>query len=310
MSLVLDNKRIVATVKDENIGTEKFKIKLNNNSLIEFNYIKPEQFNNLNEKKIVIGYVNIDNISNTRSKNVLTVNTEEESFSFVIVKTEQENLTKIKELLKENKNIEEIFEGNYDFSYEIEETKLNNIKKLTTVGFVEVEKNIFVEIKKETFETAKIAIGVCILLVLVCSVFAFGKKETNIEKSKKEEVNLEIADATDWDGKMPQNGENSQQEVGSIEIPGYANLFITTSKPEVQLINPSVNDVYFIYKIYKNEELITETKAIEPGKALNVDIGTELGVGEHQVVFDISCFDIETKTPCNGAVQTVKITVK
>ena len=312
MSLVLDNNRIIAKskIEENNYQTEIFKKELKDKSLIEFRYIKPEQFLKIDERKIVLGYVNIDNISNTKSKNVLEIDTEEETFNFVIVKTEKENVSKIKELLKEDRNIEEIFLDNEDYNYEIKETKINNIKKLTTIGFVEVEKNIFIEIKKETIEIVKIAIGTGIFIALICSLFILNKKDPQIQKINNQEVDIEIAEATDWDGKMPQNGENSQTEVGSIEIPGYANLFITTQKPEVQLINPSVNDVYFVYKIYENEELIQETKAIEPGKVLNVDLGTELGVGEHKVTFDISCVDIKTKTPCNGAVQTVKITVK
>ena len=58
------------------------------------------------------------------------------------------------------------------------------------------------------------------------------------------------------------------------------------------------------------ENVLYETKAIEPNKAVNLNLRDLLELGEHNLVFSISCYDINTQAGCNGANQTVKISIK
>lgn len=122
---------------------------------------------------------------------------------------------------------------------------------------------------------------------------------------------LEIADGQEWNGKLPQNGEQSRASSESIEIPGYAEMYLDKDNKEILLINPKGNTVYFVYTV--NDESgnkIYETKAIEPNKAVSVNLYDELKVGEHKLSFVIATYDIETKAPCNGATQEVTVIIK
>lgn len=280
-----------------------------------FDYVTKDAFAKL-ENPIVVGSIKLDEQSKSKKVDVAIIETEESTFTFELEKTEDEQKIndKIIEYMEENKlseisSIENILLEKEDSSDEEEVDKIENKDHYLILGYVEVADNTFIVILKKAaiIPWLWIVCPIILLLLILLCLFTANKKDVQVTPDNP---SLEIADGTDWDGNMPQNGENSQADTGSIEIPGYANLFISTSEPDVQLINPSSNDVYFVYTIKNGDEVLEETKAIEPGKALNVPLGTMLGVGEHQVSFEISCFDVETQAPCNGAVQSVKITVR
>ena len=109
---------------------------------------------------------------------------------------------------------------------------------------------------------------------------------------------------------MPSNGQQSEGSSESIEIPGYSNLYVSSESPEILLINPDENTVYFVYTISKDNEVIYETKAIAPNKTISVNFKELLPVGEHDLTFQISTYDIETQAPCNGATQKVSMTIQ
>ena len=200
-------------------------------------------------------------------------------------------------------------EDEEDFSFLLEKTKLSNIQ---TKGYAYVGDNSYVQIKSPfAFLLYLVPLLLVLLSVLglMIGLFFYGKKivdDNTIEPSEE----LEIEDGTDWDGNMPLNGENSQGDTGFIEIPGYANLIVSTASPNVQLVNPDSNDVYFIYTITEDGNEIYTSKAIEPAKMIDVPLGTMLGAGEHTCTFDISCIDIATQSPCNGGVMQVDILVR
>ena len=121
----------------------------------------------------------------------------------------------------------------------------------------------------------------------------------------KPEVTVETENGEEWNGDMPLNGVdvNEQVEVKGIEIPGYSELY----GPEVQLINPSGNDVYFVYKIFKGGALIHETKLISPNQTVTLPVNEILGAGTHSLEFRIETYDIETMNAQNGAILDVTI---
>jgi len=119
-----------------------------------------------------------------------------------------------------------------------------------------------------------------------------------------EEPVKELEDGMEWDGQLPQNGERPMAgDDEGIEIPGYSQVY----GPEIQLINPANNDVYFVYKIYQDETLVYETKLISPNQVATFNSVDALGVGRHQVRFEIDTYDIETNKQCNGATMNVEI---
>ena len=145
----------------------------------------------------------------------------------------------------------------------------------------------------------------------VIALFAFGiSMLLRILPSVPGGNPLNIADTEDWDGSMPRNGRDSEADSGSIEIPGYANLYVSKADPDIALVNPDSNDVYFTYTVVEDNKTIYETDAIPPGKMVKMPAGSLLSAGEHDIVLKINCFDVETEESCNGADQNVKITVE
>ena len=121
-------------------------------------------------------------------------------------------------------------------------------------------------------------------------------------------TDLQIANGQEWDGNLPQNGEQTTASAESIEIPGYAEMHLSAENKEIQLINPKDNTVYFVYTIKDDDDnVIYESQAIEPNKMISVNLYDLLEVGEHKLFFAISTYDIETKAPCNGATQEVAV---
>ncbi len=155
-----------------------------------------------------------------------------------------------------------------------------------------------------------------LILLLVLIDFLISRNFDNVNAENSEIVNiedekapLEIAEGEQWNGQLPQNGEVSEADTGSIEIPCYSAIFLKQSET-LNLINPKGNDVYFVYTIYdENKKEIYKSKAIKPDNILPVVVDF-LDVGEHNLVFEISTFDIKTESPCNGATLDVKLTIK
>ena len=207
-------------------------------------------------------------------------------------------------LKKEAKENEDRFrivkdEENFDF-------KLLEPKKKAAFGYIKVGENEYVRILK-----GKGILPILLLLLMIGGIgtgiwIASDGGKVNPITSE----NLTIADGSDWDGKMPSNGQETQASSEMTEIPGYADLYVTKEKPKLQLINPTNNTVYFVYTISVGGKEIYKSDAIAPGKVIEWNAAENLSKGEHQATFQISTYDVETQTGCNGATQDVKITVK
>lgn len=117
-------------------------------------------------------------------------------------------------------------------------------------------------------------------------------------------------DADDWDGELPVSGEKVEASAESIIIPGYADIFLNEKTTSVQLINPDKNTVYMVYTLINDGKEVFKTDGIGPGKQITVNLYELLSKGEYDMEFNIATFDVETLSPCNGAKQSVKVTVK
>lgn len=189
------------------------------------------------------------------------------------------------------------------FSFEL----LKDKEPSNILGYVLVFDNTYVAITKNNILIPIILLFVLIGVIITCLVM-FNKPNKNEDITPTE--NLEIEQGSEWDGEMPQNGEQSKANAESIEIPGYADLYVSTESPEIQLINPEGNTVYFVYTISEGDNVIYETKAIEPNKMVSVNLKELLSNGEHNLSFAISTYDVTTQTACNGATQDVTVTVQ
>lgn len=213
----------------------------------------------------------------------------------------------LKETNKNNVDTLVVESNNKTFQFEVE----NDTSTSGVMGYVLVFDNSYIAVKKNS-PLLLILLGVAALcIILAIAIFISNRPQGDVDTSALDPVDLDIADAQDWNGELPQNGEQSVANSESIEIPGYAEMHLSPDNKEIQLINPEFNTVYFVYTIKdENDNVIYESQAIEPNKMVPVNLYDELSVGKHQLFFSISTYDIDTRTPCNGATQEVTVEIK
>ena len=209
----------------------------------------------------------------------------------------------LKETTKNNVDTLTIESNNQTFNFEVEkDTNTSGV-----IGYVLVSDNTYIAVKKK-FPIVYFFIGIAALcLIGACTAFLSNGNQGS-HKSDMVSVDLDIANGQQWDGNLPQNGEQSSAGSESIEIPGYAELHLGSGNKEIQFINPKDNTVYFVYTIKDDSgSIIYESQAIEPNKMISVNLYDLLDIGEHKLSFDISTYDTVTKSPCNGAAQEVLV---
>lgn len=123
----------------------------------------------------------------------------------------------------------------------------------------------------------------------------------------KQGTSLDIAEDNEWDGTMSDNRPKASSE--SIIIPGYSDLYVSNEAKTIKLVNDVENTVYLQYNIYEGDSLVYESQAIKPGNMLEADLYSLFTQGEHELRLQINTFDVDTQQTCNGATQSVKITV-
>lgn len=207
-------------------------------------------------------------------------------------KEEKKDIVYIKE--KENKKDK--------YFYILDDEKLSNVN-VSKYGYIGNEEYLplFIQIKRNPII---FFIWFLFLLIGILSILLFTPCPNKENKDP-----LEIANGQSLDGEEIQNGKITQPDSGAIEIPCYFDLYLKTNEP-LKLINPAENTVYFVYTIYENGEQIYKSKAIAPDTMILSRLPYLLPVGEHNLTFDISTFDIETQEPCNGAQMEVKLTTE
>lgn len=172
-----------------------------------------------------------------------------------------------------------------------------------TKGYVELDN------KKDTFVEVKGRLLIIILLfglllgLLFCGLFVpMGETET------PPIINV-VGDI--WDGVLPGNDDKpTDMMTESIEIPGYSLLWVSKEEPDIILVNPTNNTVYFRYTIKYNGEKILETDYLKPNSQISVNLYEKLNTpGTYDLEFIINTYDVETLAACNGAVQDVSLKV-
>lgn len=213
----------------------------------------------------------------------------------------------LKETNKNNVDVLVVESHNRTFNFEVE----NDTSSSGVMGYILVFDNTYIAVKKGS-PLMLILIGVAaICLIGAVAMFALNSGKQGEVSPDIAPAELDIADGQEWDGNLPQNGEQSTANSESIEIPGYAEMHLDSEHKEIQLINPEGNTVYFVYTIKDDtDNVVYESQAIEPNKMVSVNLYDLLEVGEHKLFFAISTYDIDTKAPCNGATQEVLVFTK
>lgn len=96
-----------------------------------------------------------------------------------------------------------------------------------------------------------------------------------------------------------------------FELVGFGTLEIDSDNPNLNLINPSNNSVYLSFDVIYNDELLYQTKFIEPGKMEVFDIYSCLDAGRHTITYSINVFDLVDQKPLwTGIKQEQEILIK
>lgn len=243
---------------------------------LEFDYIKPDDFKEIekNDTPSIIGEIKLSTIADDKKTDKVIIESNSKTFTYELIQ-QQKNSDSRK---KTQKNI---------------------------MGYIKVDNNTYVAVLKKS-----ILIPIILLFAFLGILIGMLYLQFRANPTTTDTPDLEIAQGSDWDGNMPSNGEQSKANTDTIEIPGYSELYVSSENPSIQLINPELNTVYFVYTITENDTVIYETKAIEPNKMVEVNLQELLSKGEHNLKFQISTYDIETQASCNGATQDVKVIVK
>ncbi len=182
------------------------------------------------------------------------------------------------------------------------------------LGYIRIAENGFIQLKKRTYPHMLVFFAVWTFLLFGFSFYNLAMPNQFIFRwpfaQETDKEPLTLANVIPWNGFLPRNGENTVGKTSEIEIPGYYNIVIYKSEPFLDLINPTGNEVYFVYDLIENGVPFYTSDAISPGTMLPVPLGDMLETGEHSVQFSISCFDVETQAPCNGATQAATVTIK
>ena len=56
--------------------------------------------------------------------------------------------------------------------------------------------------------------------------------------------------------------------------------------------------------------LFDDESVIKPGRAFEVNLYEKLEPGDYNIIIEVSTYDMETETQCNGAVQEAVLSVK
>ena len=151
---------------------------------------------------------------------------------------------------------------------------------------------------------------ILLLLAILILLLLLLMKSCHSDASPVKDL-LKVEEGTEWDGNSPQSGKNSEANAESIDIAGYANIYLNEEQKTVNLINPKGNTVYFKYVISDEAgNVLIETDLIAPNQMVEKDLYSLLDKGEHTLSFAISTFDVDTQEPCNGAVTEVKTVIE
>lgn len=99
-----------------------------------------------------------------------------------------------------------------------------------------------------------------------------------------------------------------------ILVPGFENINVEYNNKDqgLELLNPKENNVYFQYEVIleENNEILSQTQLIPPGKSVEVFPWDELSPKTYNVIIKIRTYSIEdSKKELNGANLKIKMNI-
>lgn len=158
------------------------------------------------------------------------------------------------------------------------------------------DKQLTKERLKNVFKTALILVLIAIIILLL------RFKGCNNNTSPNNPVEIENGQYHEQTNTTGVNKENSDIPVMSSVVT------ISTDKPYVNLYNPESNTKYLKYEIIENDNVVYESKMVQPGYKYSVDLGHMLEVGTHKVNVKITVYDTDGSS-MNSTTQSMIINV-
>ncbi len=205
---------------------------------------------------------------------------------------------------------------------------LYEAKKHSCYGYAEVGENEFVRLQRRN-PLIILLIGLLSLGLLVGAGIIIHNNLTEIQEEIREI--LEVDDTVDA-GDGNNSGDDTQIIQETYEIPYVPYVKLTEKEPNLYLINPDGNTVYFAYTLYidtngngtiekseavdaeGNSKAFYKTKLIPPGQMMEADLVSILGKGEYKVIQKINAYNYapgmeDDQSPCNGSNLTTTIKI-
>ena len=148
---------------------------------------------------------------------------------------------------------------------------------------------------------------IIIIIVLILLITIGGISLYKYKYSKSKNI-LEVS-SNQLEAKEP--NRNISVDDGYFELVGFGQLEINKNNRNLNLINPSENSVYLSFDVIYNDNVLYQTKLIEPGKMEQYDAYSSLDAGKHTIIYSINVYDINDQTPLwKGIKQEQEIIVK
>lgn len=154
--------------------------------------------------------------------------------------------------------------------------------------------------KKKLKIFAAMIIGLVVLIAIAGVVLI-----TNVNNSDNI---LEISN-NQVEAKNPERTNSTDEDY--FELVGFGQLELNENNRNLNLINPSENSVYLSFDVIYNDDVLYQTKLIEPGKMEQYDVYSCLDAGKHTITYSINVYDINDQTPLwKGIKQEQEIVIK
>ncbi len=157
------------------------------------------------------------------------------------------------------------------------------------------------EIVLQPWHLALAVVAVCILVGVGVAVGSLlGQGQSDVDKNAEEH---------EW---IPPSGSANAD---GITLPGYSSIVLPAGEKTVQMVlpNPSDNPCYFRFTMTLKDtgEVLYTSGLIPPGMAVKqIKLSRALQKGDYTLQIQVETFSLEERTPMNGGVQEVSLSVR
>ncbi len=144
---------------------------------------------------------------------------------------------------------------------------------------------------------------ITVIIVLLWRPFGLGESDDTLSDGTKGEWSI--------GGKRPEGTQDAGILPENITFSGSDEYTVSSSKKEIELINPENNQVNFVFTVKdaRNGEVIAKTGKVAPGQCVYINIYDHFKkAGGYDITVDISTYSF-ADAQLNGASARAVVTV-